>query len=110
MVAHERPQKSTLVARLNQEPVRLILGTGLRHTRKTFLVRRVQNHIDRPCRYLAVDEPDPVALRQTGLRNVRGFAGPEPRICLPARSDQDRAPMPPTSGSWRSKSNTSATP
>ena len=60
MVDYERSQKSTLVARLNEEPVRLILVTGPRQTGKTTLVKQVLRHIDRPCRYLAVDEPDPV--------------------------------------------------
>ncbi|MCY4590913.1 MAG: ATP-binding protein [Alphaproteobacteria bacterium] len=60
MVAYERPQKSTLVARLNEKPVRLTLVTGPRQSGKTTLVRQVLRDIDRPCRYLAVDEPDPV--------------------------------------------------
>ena len=62
MAAHERPQKATLVARLNEEPTRLILITGPRQTEKTTLVRQVLDRIDRPHRYLAVDESDRVTL------------------------------------------------
>ena len=57
MVGYERAQKSTLVARLNEKPSRLILVTGPRQTGKTTLVQQALRHTERPWRYLAVDEP-----------------------------------------------------
>ena len=62
MMTYERSQKLTLVARLNEKPARLIMVTGPRRTGKTTLVRQVLHRLDRPCRYLAVDEPDPTTL------------------------------------------------
>ena len=62
MVEYERTQKSTLLTRLGEEPQRLIVVTGPRQTGKTTLVRQVLGRIDRPSRYLSVDEPDTVML------------------------------------------------
>ena len=62
MTAFERSQNSTLVARLNEEPGRLIVVAGPRQSGKTTLIRQVLDHIDRPHRHIAVDEPDSVAL------------------------------------------------
>ena len=62
MSTYERAQKSTLLARLDEDPDRLVIVTGPRQTGKTTLIRQVLNHIDRPHRYLAVDEPDPLTL------------------------------------------------
>ena len=62
MANYERSLKSTLVARLDEEPEQLTIITGPRQTGKTTLIRQVLGHIDRPHRYLAVDEPDPMSL------------------------------------------------
>ncbi len=62
MSVYERAQKSTLLARLSEEPKRLIVVTGPRQTGKTTIVQQVLNQIDRPHLYLTVDEPDPGTL------------------------------------------------
>ena len=62
MDPYERAQRTTLLDRLAESPERLIVVTGPRQTGKTTLVRQVLERIDRPCRYLSVDEPDTTAL------------------------------------------------
>ena len=72
MHTYERAQKSTLLARLDEDPNRLIIVTGPRQTGKTTLIRQVLDQVDRPCRYLAVDEPDSVTLPP--VPDVDGYA------------------------------------
>ena len=55
MFAYEREQKSTLIARLDEQPARLIILTGPRQSGKTTLIQQVLNSIDRPRLYLSVD-------------------------------------------------------
>ena len=57
-MAYEREQVSTLLGRLDEPPERLIFVTGPRQTGKTTMVRQTLERIDRPSRYLAIDEPE----------------------------------------------------
>ena len=57
MSIFEREQKSPLLSRLNEPPSRLIVVTGPRQVGKTTLVQQALTRIDRPYRYLSVDEP-----------------------------------------------------
>ena len=59
MAAYERVQLSTLLQRLDEPSERLIVITGPRQTGKTTLVRQAMDRLDRPCRYVPVDEPEP---------------------------------------------------
>lgn len=58
-MAYEREQVSTLLRRLDEAPGWLIFIIGPRQTGKTTMVRQVLGRIDRPSRYLSVDEPEP---------------------------------------------------
>ena len=57
MPAYERTQVSTLLNRLREKPRHLTIVTGPRQTGKTTLVHQVLGKLDRPFRYLSVDEP-----------------------------------------------------
>ena len=63
MCAYQRPQVTTLVRRLAEDPSRIIALFGPRQTGKTTIVRQALRRIDRASRYVAVDEPDTPALR-----------------------------------------------
>ncbi len=56
---YQREQVSTLLRRLEEAPIRLIFITGPRQSGKTTIVRQALRRIDRPSRYLAIDEPEP---------------------------------------------------
>ncbi len=81
MSVYERAQQSTLSDRLKEAPQRLIVVTGPRQTGKTTLVCQVLARIDRPNRYVSVDEPDPVTLPPfPGTEtSINPFAGEAPR-------------------------------
>ena len=70
MHTYQRPQGSTLIARLHEAPRWLIIVTGPRQTGKTTLVDQVLRQIQRPFSHIAVDAPDsamaPIATRFRG--------------------------------------------
>ena len=77
MMAYEREQISTLLSRLDETPERLIFITGPRQTGKTTLVRQALDRVDRPCRYLPVDEPESAALPSVLGGDESTFAFPD---------------------------------
>lgn len=76
-MAYEREQISTLLSRLDERPERLICITGPRQTGKTTMVRQALARIDRPFRYLAVDEPEPQSLPSFLAKEADIFAAPD---------------------------------
>ena len=95
---YQRSQVSTLRERLAELPERLILVTGPRQTGKTTLVRQALDGIDRPRRYLAVDEPEAARLTDvpergedpaSSARDARWLA----RVWEQARNDAGRSPQ-----------------
>ena len=58
MANYKRPQFSTLVSRLGEEPRHIIILRGPRQSGKTTLVLQALNRIDRPFQYAPTDEPD----------------------------------------------------
>ena len=62
MAAYQRAQVTTLLHRLDENPHHLIIITGPRQTGKTTLVQQALDRIERPHRYLAVDETAPATL------------------------------------------------
>ena len=62
MESYARAQIATILDRLGEAPKRLMIVTGPRQTGKTTLVRQALDRIDRPSRYLALDEPEPATL------------------------------------------------
>ena len=69
MAPFQRSQVDLLARRLAESPQRLIALFGPRQTGKTTIVRQALQTIDRPSRYLSVDEPDsPTSLVSSGPR------------------------------------------
>lgn len=62
MAVFQREQVATLIRRLAEPPRFIIALFGPRQTGKTTIVRQALQRIERPSRYLAVDEPDSVSL------------------------------------------------
>ena len=62
MAVFQRNQVATLVSRLGEPPHFIIALFGPRQTGKTTIVRQALQRIERPSRYLAVDEPDSASL------------------------------------------------
>ena len=62
MASFQRDQVATLVSRLAEPPHFIIALFGPRQTGKTTIVRQALHRIDRPSRYLPVDEPDSASL------------------------------------------------
>ena len=61
MDSYERIQVKTLCDRLSEPPNRIIALFGPRQTGKTTIVKQALRQIDRPRRYLAVDDPGPAS-------------------------------------------------
>lgn len=62
MGSFSRQQKAILIDRLSEVPRQLIVVTGPRQTGKTTLVQQALAEIDRPVRYVSIDEPDSTSL------------------------------------------------
>ena len=62
MDSYERIQVKTLIDRLSEPVSRIIALFGPRQTGKTTVVQQALQRIDRPSRYLAVDDPVPANL------------------------------------------------
>lgn len=84
-MAYEREQISTLLSRLDERPERLICITGPRQTGKTTMVRQALARIDRPYRYLPVDEPEQQALPDLLGIEDGGFAASDDSVLLDTR-------------------------
>ncbi len=63
MSRFQRPHVNALISRLTESPDRIIALFGPRQTGKTTIVRQALLQVEQDRRYLAVDEPDPTALR-----------------------------------------------
>lgn len=61
MKPYERIQVKTLIHRLSEPTSRIIALFGPRQTGKTTVVQQALRRIDRPSRYLAVDDPVPIS-------------------------------------------------
>ena len=99
MVSFQRDHVATLVRRLAEQPHFIIALFGPRQTGKTTIVRQALQRIDRPSRYLAVDEPDSESLEIPPISAGASLRRPQIRdaewLVLNwerARRDADRSP------------------
>ena len=76
MALFQRDQVTTLVNRLAEPPHFIIALFGPRQTGKTTIVRQALQRIDRPNRYLAVDEPDSESLEIPSIPGRASFRRP----------------------------------
>ena len=79
MASYQRAQVSTLLSRLAEPPSRIIALFGSRQTGKTTIVRQALGQIERPSRYVAVDEPDSPVFRVPPPVPEAAFRRPEVR-------------------------------
>ena len=100
MAAFQRAQVATLLRRLAEEPSRIIALFGPRQTGKTTIVRQALGKIERPSRYVAVDEPKAPTFRLPPPALEAGFARPEVRdtewLVLTWEKARDAAQRSPT--------------
>ena len=100
MAAFQRAQVATLLRRLAEEPSRIIALFGPRQTGKTTIVRQALGKIERPSRYVAVDEPEAPTFRLPPPALEAGFARPEVRdtewLVLTWEKARDAAQRSPT--------------
>ncbi len=88
MVVYKRAQMSQLLNRLSEKPRRLTIVTGPRQTGKTTLVQQVLGQLDRPSRYVSVDEPDPDLLpTSSNLDGLMPEFGDLPNVLLDGPKD-----------------------
>lgn len=87
-MTYERDQVSTLLGRLKEAPERLICVTGPRQSGKTTMVRQALARIDRPSRYLAVDEPERRTLPAFLVNDAGVSTGPDD-YTLPSTAERD---------------------
>ena len=79
MASYQRAQVSTLLSRLAEPPSRIIALFGSRQTGKTTIVRQALGQIERPSRYVAVDEPNSPVFRVPPPVPEAAFRRPEVR-------------------------------
>ena len=79
MATFQRAQVTMLVRRLAEAPNRIIALFGPRQTGKTIIVRQALRQVERPSRYVAVDEPDSPAFRVPPPAPEAAFRRPEVR-------------------------------
>ena len=79
MAVFERDQVDTLLRRFAEPPRFIIAVFGPRQTGKTTIVRQALRRLDRPSRYLAVDEPDSPGFRIPSITAATTLRRPQTR-------------------------------